>query len=619
MLCQSCGWENPAAADFCNHCGAQLSAAPNSGAGARSAKKRAAEHAAPNNPPAHSLKKAQKANRAAQKPKTATVQPAPGALPAMAEVRPPVQVPAAAPPPPRLAPAPPLLPPEPVKKADKFKTFLLGLWAVLAVAALVFSLVFLVRWQTGAFDPPAEPPKPVQTSGQAPALAEGAVSHVNFFYDAADGTTRALFGASLSGYTLPGRVYEYKTTYANSPCAVKTSEGLYLATPETSVRIVGNCVDYAVAAESGAVAYLTYDDDLFLYDAETATARLVSGNVARGGFALSPDGETLMYTTGAEQNTMYLLADGIATHVAENLRPVAVSNGGKSIYAVGTNDNNVYACTAAGEKTLLAKGFAQDSFPISNRPHTELLFTAKNGVYIAQNSAAKLLFKGAAFRPLAYEANFAPGNHWDTPPLYNADTLAGHFYAASPQKYGEKSLYYVGEGFEPWKISDESYNYLVNDTGDKLFYQEGSRLFRADAYDLKTPRLIADRADSFDISPDGGTVYFSSYSNGIMMQTGNDLPVILSETRANEIRWLADGSLLFLGEYAEGGYELFQMRDGGAAMKVGDKVYTLCVWPGSTAYYLSQTPGDTGYAYALYLLGKTGFSNVGGSMEPLAF
>lgn len=106
------------------------------------------------------------------------------------------------------------------------------------------------------------------------------------------------------------------------------------------------------------VAYLNEDKELMLYRFETDKSEKVEGKKSVHSFAISPDAETVLYTTNDDGYELYLYKDGESEKLDDDLgtltTAVAVSDDGKYCYVYDWNYNRVLYCyNSDGDREVL--------------------------------------------------------------------------------------------------------------------------------------------------------------------------------------------------------------------------------------------------------------------------
>lgn len=293
---------------------------------------------------------------------------------------------------------------------------------------------------------------------------------------------------------------------------------------------VNNCLH--LSADGSALLYIDAAAALAVYDVKKGESFTIAenGGYISGAFAISPDGDYVMYgyRNQAGTNSVCIYHDGESKEICSSGVPIAVSEGGKQVYYL-TVLNNTYdfymtSYRRPAKFTKIASGIYANALKF-NADLSEVLFTLLDGgtYYSKDGKQAQRVASSSMYPILCNYVNFKSCSGLAT--IYGIGEFFDNFWI------GESGLYYVQAGEEALMIATGDLKYDLSYDGGRLVYVDGEgRLFITDrktANEQKTP--IAENVTSVGITGNGEDVYYLNSVNAMCSVNSKNESVLIAQ------------------------------------------------------------------------------------------
>lgn len=358
-----------------------------------------------------------------------------------------------------------------------------------------------------------------------------------FIYDAVDyklfysvGSGQAVLYANGKNVSAENAIEEPKTIYydMDNTCGIYAMQvqndaamttAVYYFDQKGTTRILDSVNNVIYFSSDGTgVLYIDATAALALYDVEKGTSQVIAenGKYISGAFAISPDGDYVMYgyRNDAGTNSVCIFHEGTKKDVCSSGVPIAVSEGGKKVYylTVLNNTYDFYATTyrKPAKFTKIASGVYANAIKF-NADLSQVLFTLLDGgtYYSKEGKQAQRIASSAMYPLVCNAVNFKSCSGLAT--VYGVNEFFDHFWI------GENGLYYVESGEEPLMLVAGVRDYDLSYDADRLAYIDAEgRLFvtdRKSASDTKT--AYAENVTSVAVTGDGKNVYYLNSANAL--------------------------------------------------------------------------------------------------------
>jgi len=422
----------------------------------------------------------------------------------------------------------------------------------------------------------------------------------NMFYYDQDAEERLLFqDGKLLEEGLDFSISRSLYSMDGSVMAVVTDEDELYVIRGGAISLVAEEVDSFVLSLNGnTLACINEDEELTVYNTKSLEGTMIGEEVAI--VCLSPDGKTVAYCTMDEDYnaTAWLYQGKDSVELTDDLAPFAVSNGGKLIYCIHPEKEALYIVNKKGEDTKIASEMDDTDIVYMNRDHTEMLFFSDGKWYITEDGGDKVKVHSKS-------DVFAPCHPYFHGSIYNAgiqtvavDSLAGHFYL------GGDTLYYMDKKWETEKVDGDIYSgkIAVTQDGESVFFiRDDNTLYTARSKDPGDPEELAEEVESFVITPDGEAVYFLDMEQTLWYQKGTKEPKRIGDD-VSTLSMTRDGWCLFLTDYSNNSGTLYASRNGSKREQLFSDCYR--VIPTSSATYLYTDYSQRNSTYSLFAATK---------------
>lgn len=466
----------------------------------------------------------------------------------------------------------------------------------------------------GGFVPPAPPAPPVQKKKfrfNKKAVTIGAVclavvvvlsvvatafsaapgfipsrNEIGHYYDGAAGQSIVMIDGSSVGSGMEGRVSASAHSLDGSVGVFQTdSSCLYLAEPGKLTQLTEDADTCALSADGTAVAYVTNDETLTLYsvkDGQRAqiASEVVANSSSISGLCISPDGNSLLYTTrrepeeGPSGTSLYLYTGGKSTNLGDDLKPVGLANSGRFIYYYDTSKESLYTTSAKGDvKKLAAKVDIQNPV-LFNSDLSEILLRADGKWYVSSKGGEKARissFENRNLTPvLPQNMNWKSGcgnalSESGASEILCLRSLTQQYYSCG------SDLFYMEKDWTTRRVgANVDSGACLSAKGDKLFYRAEDTLYARGGKDLAERTLLTrslassyyDPLPKWAVTPDGKAAYYIDADATLWYRKDSDAPKRIAED-ASAVFVTHDGIALFLTDYGSDVGTLYSCKNGG--------------------------------------------------------
>ncbi len=275
------------------------------------------------------------------------------------------------------------------------------------------------------------------------------------------------------------------------------------------INSVNSCI--YLSADGSALLYIDASNALALYDVKTGESVTIveNGGYITGAFALSPDGDYVMYgyRNQSGTNSVCIWNNGDVKEICSSGVPIAVSEGGKKVYYLtvlnNTYDFYVTSYRRPSKFTKIASGIYANALKF-NADLSEVLFTLLDGgTYYSKNGKQAQRVASTNMYPIVCNSvNYKSCSGLAT--IYGVSEFFNNFWI------GENGLYYVESGEEALMLVAGVLDYDISYSGEKLVYVDmQGNLFIADrknAQDTKEP--IAENVTAAAVTGNSKDVYY---------------------------------------------------------------------------------------------------------------
>ena len=287
---------------------------------------------------------------------------------------------------------------------------------------------------------------------------------------------------------------------------------LYVCHKGENRMLAKDVTDFTVTSDGKHIVYIDRSGMLWIVDcskAENAPVS-ISNDRVQPGFAVSPDGNTVIFNKAADE-TLYIYMKGGVKKLADKMSPVAVSNGAKIIYAYSPADNSLYSVSKRGKTAFIRNGLTNDMY--LNASHDEIVFSTEAGegiivtmLCVKGREPVEIYNSDAPVAPVLPVSGVAsedlPGII--TCPFRSFSGVA--FDGSALVKYVKKAGTVTLEGKPCTAAANDKYSILYFNADGSLF----SREMNAEASES-----VASGCAEFNISADGKTVWFLDDSGSL--------------------------------------------------------------------------------------------------------
>lgn len=360
------------------------------------------------------------------------------------------------------------------------------------------------------------------------------------------------------------------------------------------VNVAEEVVDFELSSTGKGIAYIVEDGEeyvLNLYNVGSKKNTVIATDVYSSTYDVSPDGKSVCYYEYKEEDDtftlMYATASKSTKITSSEVELLGLSNGGKYIYAIGTNDEGdkiLYSFNTKGEREKLDN--ISSSSVYFNEDHTQILFYNEGKSYISTKGKEAVKISSSQIRLLiAPNAQTFSGPEARTYPVSN---LFDHVYTGSDSN-GNNSAWYIRKNTEKsCKLVSNISNVKLDQSAEYLYYiYDGElrviKISHGDSASEKYKTLGED-VSSYVVTSDRSKVYYLSagalYScNG---KTGNGKKTVASDD-VSEFT-ISGKDVVF---YSIDG-DVYATSNGRKGKKVGSDIQGLFSAPNGMVYAISE-------------------------------
>lgn len=323
------------------------------------------------------------------------------------------------------------------------------------------------------------------------------------------------YDGTYYGFSKSGKVVKQSTGDALKDAGITNDGTLYVFLTEGEelwtfdgsqfTKIDEEVREFDLAPFGGGIAYVNYDDTLFLYNGKTQKVQEEISDYC----CISPDGKAVAYTIKDEDDntSKAYLYNGKVQELGKGITPRALSDGGKYVYLRRETDN--------GSAYYVQKGADSDSrqklgdsfqYCIYNTSGTQVVYYDGNKTYFCENggerqsissNALSILLPGYSYISNSYAVSSLKNQYY----RYNGDNGANiclltnkleletrmkNVSSVSLQTDGKTLIYMKNENLysadiskespEAVKLLDSPVNFKVSTDGKMLFYVDEERV-----------------------------------------------------------------------------------------------------------------------------------------------
>lgn len=222
---------------------------------------------------------------------------------------------------------------------------------------------------------------------------------------------------------------------------------------------------------------------------------------------ISPDGKTAVYTIDDDDQTNTYFFNGKKSEKisSSDISVIAMSNGGKYIYAVMFDDDlkmNLYSITKKGEKSKIASDIKANGLTF-NADHTQVLFVSDGKSYISTNAKEAVKISSKTLSLVLAENALVVSFTYPVKNLYD------HVYTDGDgvwliKKNTDKSVKLVSKASELTLDSTASYLYYIYDNEELRVIKISDGEKASD----KAVTLVDENVDSYVVTSNRSFVYY---------------------------------------------------------------------------------------------------------------
>lgn len=343
-------------------------------------------------------------------------------------------------------------------------------------------------------------------------------------------------------------------------------------------KVASEVTGYKLSVDGTGIAYIVSEDgenELFLYNVKTKKARSVSNDVARGGYFLSPDGDSVVFYEKKEDDdeskVMYSNGKKSTKVASGDVTILGLSNNGKIIYGYARNDDGdtiLYRYNKKGDRDKI-NSFSNGRVTF-NVDHTQILFMNEGKSYISKNgkeavkvasSSASLVLPNSSEMFYAGDTRTAPtkdlfnkvyscdGNLWLIRKNTNKSVKLANDASGVTLSEDAKLVYYINKGeLKVLKVKhgdnasdkakvlcDENVsNYVVTSDCKKVYYVNDGSLYVVNGKTGKGKKTIANDDVSTQLAINAKDVVYYAMEGDVYATTGGKGKKVVSDAEYME-------------------------------------------------------------------------------------
>lgn len=271
-----------------------------------------------------------------------------------------------------------------------------------------------------------------------------------------------------------------------------------------------NSVIY-LSADGSALLYIDSNAALSLYMIESQTNITIAenGKYVSGAYAISPDGEAVLYCYRNESNTNSVCAyyNGEYKDICTSGVPVAVTDGADKIYYLTVLNNTYDFYMTTFKKPAKFNKIASSVYASSiklNYDMDEILFSLIDGstYYSKGGKQAERITSASVYPVMCNFVNFKNCSGIAT--VYGMDNFFDCFWL------GERGLYVAMKGHEPRMLVANMTDFDISADGETLVYvdADGNLFIRELANVDEDASAVAENVTAVAVTGNGNSVYY---------------------------------------------------------------------------------------------------------------
>ena len=289
------------------------------------------------------------------------------------------------------------------------------------------------------------------------------------------------------------------------------------------------------------------DGEIVNFYADENEQRIIK-NVTADNFVIAADASAVAFTASDDENAvdskLYVHVQGVRESCASNMIPVAISKGGKYIYAYGISSEDYVSKKLylidpiEQEKTPIETGF--NSITYTNIKCDEILYTVGS----PDTGYKSYIFSAKKEESFEIGAGLCVPMHADESVVKLA-TLKGsvleNVYFFEGGERSNSATYYVDKSYKPHKVSP--YNGKLNGDGDTFYYigeedtlysiDLSAKKYKAKSIAIGVSDFVITAKDNVYILDDEMTLLFYKSSTAKKRTVGNDVEAFSYNSYSN--------------------------------------------------------------------------------------
>ena len=282
-------------------------------------------------------------------------------------------------------------------------------------------------------------------------------------------------------------------------------------------------------------------------------------------FILSPDGKTVVYTVNDDgDHITYLYKGKDSIELGEDLYPLTASNGGKIIYCIDDEKNDLVTVDAKGNTEKIASDPYWSWFYM-NEDHTQMIFQADGKWYASVKGGEKIkLTSDSSFRFLTYHYSASYTNEFDTYSYiitYPTADLRNSYVVL------DDNVSWMDGKWEMTKAAKDVDQAFVSTDGKTLVYlKDNGKLQKVTNKKLDDPVDLAEDVYSFMPVSDCSAVYYINEDEELIFQKGTKEGKRVADD-AEGLMITADDCCFFGSDE-----EIYSTKNGGKKVLISDEI-----------------------------------------------
>lgn len=334
--------------------------------------------------------------------------------------------------------------------------------------------------------------------------------------------------------------------------------------------------NYCGISRSGEYAYfVNTDHELKLCETKSGKVLKIADEVY-GNAVMSPDGKIVLYAIKKNNDgdkELLVYNNGNLESIGNNFDPISVSNDGKHIYIINSEDSIYF--TKYGSRNREKIGTDVDSYYV-NCDGTELIYTSNSNIYISVKEKQKSKI-GKADSIVSLEL--------DKTGIYlpkNDHYSAVRTFINLPivySKIGNESfpIFYIGvisridKEYELKRLaSDVDFHNVHSRNGNLIYYLKNGNLFETSLASNKEPLKIAEDIYEFEVSASGKYLFAENFDQTLYKIKGTDKAKIADDVYSFA---MVNDKVIYITDYSDKSREgtLFSSSNGKDNVRISNE------------------------------------------------